>query len=88
MQDGIPGQEEADRKISEEVNKEILAYEKQYPEYNWEALRDLCFSVVYTAKREWFTVGFHYAVELMEKDGGSTDNRNKLVYVKENEEGD
>lgn len=70
MQDVIPGQEEADKKMSEAVSKEILSYEKQYPEYNWEVLRDLCFSVIYTAKREWFTVGFYYAVELMEKGGG------------------
>lgn len=88
MQDGIPGQEEADKKISEEVNKEILTYEKQHPEYNWEDLRDLCFSVVYTAKREWFTVGFYYAVELMEKDGRSTGDRNKLLYVKDNVKGE
>lgn len=68
MQDGIPGQEEANRKISEEVSNEIFMYEKQFPEYNWEALRDLCFSVVYTAKREWFTVGFYYAAGLMFKE--------------------
>lgn len=67
MQDGIPGQEEANKKISEEVGDEILTYQKQFPEYNWEALRDLCFSVVYAAKREWFTVGFYYAVELTRK---------------------
>ena len=73
MQDGIPGQEEADNKISEEVNSEILMYEKQFPDYNWETLRDLCFSVIYTAKRECFTVGFYYAAGLMLKEDGAVN---------------
>lgn len=68
MQDKIPGQEEADKKISNDVNNEILMYKKQFPEYDWEALRDLCFSVIYTAKKEWFVTGFYYATGLMFKE--------------------
>ena len=63
MQDKIPGQAKADKKISNEVSKEIATYEKQFPEYDWKALRDLCFSVAYAAKKEWFAVGFYYAIE-------------------------
>ena len=71
MQDKIPGQEEAGKKISDDVNNEILMYKKQFPEYDWEALRDLCFSVIYTAKREWFVTGFYYATGLMFKEDGT-----------------
>lgn len=73
MQDKIPGQEEADKKISDDVNNEILMYKKQFPEYDWEALRDLCFSVIYTAKREWFVTGFYYATGLMFKEDGAVN---------------
>lgn len=71
IQDEIPGQEQADKKIIDDVNNEISTYEKQFPGYDWEAMRDLCFSVIYTAKREWFVTGFYYATGLMFKEDGT-----------------
>lgn len=71
IQDEIPGQEQADKKIIDDVNNEISTYEKQFPGYDWEVLRDLCFSVIYTAKREWFVTGFYYATGLMFKEDGT-----------------
>jgi len=71
IQDEIPGQEQADKKIIDDVNNEISIYEKQFPGYDWEALRDLCFSVIYTAKREWFVIGFYYATGLLFKEDGN-----------------
>lgn len=73
MQDKIPGQEEADKKISDNIKNEILMYEKQFSGYDWQALCDLCFSVIYTAKREWFVTGFYYATGLMFKEDGVID---------------
>lgn len=71
MQDKIPGQEETNKKISDNVKNEILMYGKQFPEYDWQTLRDLCFSVIYTAKKEWFVTGFYYATGLMFKEDGT-----------------
>lgn len=79
MQDKIPGQEESNNKISDEINKEIAIYKNQFPEYDWETLRDLCFSVAYTAKKEWFTVGFYYATGLMLKE---SEDINQIISKK------
>lgn len=69
MAECIPCHEEADRKISDEVEKEIAKYKGEMAADEAERMRDLCFGVVHTAKREWFAVGFYYAVELMGKGG-------------------
>lgn len=67
MAERIPCQEEADKRISDEVRKEIANYKSKITTDEMECLQDLCFGVAYTAKREWFAVGFHYAVELIVK---------------------
>lgn len=79
MQDKIPEQEEANKKICDEINKEVAIYKKQFPEYDWEALRDLCFSVTYTAKKEWFSVGFYYAIGLILKE---SEDINQIICKK------
>lgn len=68
MQEKIPGQAKADKKISDEVDREIAAYKEKFPEYDWESIRDLCFNIAYSAKKEWFTIGFYYATELLFKE--------------------
>lgn len=67
MQDNIPNQAKADKKISDDISKEIATYKKQFPEYDWTTLRDLCFSIAYIVKKEWFVVGFNYAIDLILK---------------------
>lgn len=65
----IPFQEEADRKISDEVREAVAGYKEGMAANEAERLQDLCFGVAHTAKREWFAVGFYYAVGLMGKGG-------------------
>lgn len=68
MAEKIPYQEEAEQIINDEVKAELTKYKGQISEKEWETLCELCFSAAYVAKREWFIVGFHYAVEMLLKD--------------------
>lgn len=68
MSECIPFQKEADKIISTEVNSQLEGYQEKMSTYEMEELRDLCFGIAYTAKREWFAVGVCYAIELMGKE--------------------
>lgn len=68
MAEKIPCQKEAERIINDEIKRELEKYRKQLSEEDWETLCELCFSAAYIAKKEWFVVGFHYAVEMLLKE--------------------
>lgn len=68
MAEKIPYNKEAERIISDEVNMELAKYKGQLSAEEWETLCELCFSAAYIAKKEWFVVGFRYAVEMLTKD--------------------
>lgn len=65
MAEKIPYWAEAEQIINDEVKAELAKYKGKISEGEWETLCGLCFSAVYVAKREWFIVGFHYAVEML-----------------------
>lgn len=68
MAEKIPYWAEAEQIINDEVKMELTKYKGQISEEEWETLCELCFNATYVAKREWFIVGFHYAVEMLIKD--------------------
>lgn len=68
MAEKIPYQKEAEQTINYEIKRELEKYKEQISEEDWETLCELCFSAAYIAKKEWFVVGFHYAVEMLLKE--------------------
>lgn len=63
MIEKIPNQKEADESIEKAVYEEIKKINDSG--INEDVLKDLCFSVVHIAKRQWFAVGFYYAIDLI-----------------------
>lgn len=63
MNDKIPNQKAADEQIEREVYAELEKLRDS--EVDAEELKDMCFSVAHTAKRQWFAVGFHYAMDFI-----------------------
>lgn len=61
----LPGMEEADRTISEEINRLLEPYKKTMTAKEWEGLQDILFSASFCSKREAFAVGFNYGVALL-----------------------
>lgn len=59
----LPNQKGADEVIEAEVYAELEKLESF--EMDQEMMRDMCFGVAHTAKREYFAVGFEYAIDLI-----------------------
>lgn len=59
----IPNQKETDVTIEKEVYAELQKVGNS--EIDYEKLKDMCFSIVHTAKREYFALGFDYAIDLI-----------------------
>lgn len=68
MAEKIPYQKEAECKINNEVKRGLAKYKERVSEDEWETLCELCFNAAYTAGKEWFVVGFRYAIEMLFRD--------------------
>lgn len=56
---------QADSLITAEVNRLMEPYRSRLSAQELEEWRNLIYSVTYTAKKEFFTAGFYFAVRLL-----------------------
>ena len=61
----IYGMEQADKTITDEINHLIEPYKNTLTASELEELKNLLYNATFTAKRELFTVGFYFAIELL-----------------------
>lgn len=61
----LPGMEEADKIISEEIKRLLEPLKKTMTAKEWEGVQDILYSASYCSKREAFAAGFYYGISLL-----------------------